>query len=174
MSLDPQAVATAPSRRFEGEAFRHQSPNYEPLNGEGARINGGRFNPPESFPVLYLCTTRPCTVAEFHRLGQRHQIGAEGLLPRVLFRYEVELTTVLDLSEVETRAAVGLTREEITDYGWSRTQELGELAHALEFQAILASSATGVNSILTVFLENVRGDVVVPSLLERWERIEDV
>ena len=26
------------------------------MSGEGARIHGDRFNPPDKFPVLYLCT----------------------------------------------------------------------------------------------------------------------
>ena len=36
---------------FEGEAFRHMGPGYGPLDAEGARIHGGRWNPPNSFPV---------------------------------------------------------------------------------------------------------------------------
>jgi len=55
-----------------------------PASGEGARLNGGRFNLPDSFPVLYLCTTRPWVVAEMRRLGERQAIGVESLLPRVV------------------------------------------------------------------------------------------
>jgi RES domain-containing protein len=68
MTLDlGERVSCAPRRAFKGDGYRQQSPRYEPLSGEGARLQGGRFNPPNSFSVLHLCTTRACAVAEFRR-----------------------------------------------------------------------------------------------------------
>jgi hypothetical protein len=87
MTLDRTGI-TAPRITHAGIAYRNQSPRYDPRSGEGARINGGRFNPP-GFPTLYLCETRPCVVAELTRQGTRHVVGVEGLLPRVLYRYEL-------------------------------------------------------------------------------------
>lgn len=174
MGINPQDVATAPFRAFDGEAFRQQSPNYDPRDGQGALINGGRFNPRESFPVLYLCTTRGCAVAEFLRRAERNRLPPGTFLPRALFRYEINLTRVLDLTASETLSAVGLSRGQVVSASWSRTQELGELAHALEFQAILAPSATDVDAVLAVFTQNVANDVVTPTLVERWERLEDL
>jgi len=37
------------------------------------------------------------------RQGARHVIGVEGLLPRVLYRYELDLHRVLDLTDPDTR-----------------------------------------------------------------------
>jgi uncharacterized protein (TIGR00369 family) len=81
--VDAGRVAAAPLTPFIGQGFRHLGPRYDPLSGEGARLHGGRFNPPGSFPVLYICQSSPCAVAELKRLGERQAIGVEGLLPRV-------------------------------------------------------------------------------------------
>lgn len=99
VEINAEQVATAPRIAYLGEAFRHMAAQWEdPLSGEGARIHGGRFNPPNSFPVLYLCATRPCVVAELRHRGERMVIGVKGLLPRVLYRYEVSLDRILDLT----------------------------------------------------------------------------
>jgi RES domain-containing protein len=58
--LDHTKLVTAPRTSLSTTAVRHLSPKHNPGSGEGARINGGRFNPPESFPTLYLCETRSC------------------------------------------------------------------------------------------------------------------
>jgi hypothetical protein len=87
VAVDAGLVAAAPLLPFTGQGWRQIAPQYDPLSGEGARLHGGRFNPPGSFPVLYICQSRPCAVAELKRLGERQAIGAEGLLPRRLYRY---------------------------------------------------------------------------------------
>lgn len=51
-------VTTAPRTTLTITAYRNQSPRHDPRRGEGARIHGGRFNPPGSFPTPYLCDTR--------------------------------------------------------------------------------------------------------------------
>ena len=107
MTIDAGRVATAPPARFNVQGWRHLSPRYDPLSGEGARLHGGRFNPPGSFPVLYLCQSRPCAVAELRHLGERQAIGVEGLLPRVLYRYEIALDRVLDLEDVPLLVELG-------------------------------------------------------------------
>ncbi len=110
-----ERVSTAPRRPYEGSAFRQQSPRHDPLSGEGARIMGGRFNPPESFPVLYLCSTRRCAVAEFRQFAKRHPIGPEGFLPRVLYEYSVEFASVLDLTDARVLTTFELDAEHLID-----------------------------------------------------------
>jgi len=174
VELDPAKVAAAPLGPFAGEGWRHLSPRYEPLSGEGARLNGGRFNPPGSFPVLYLCRTRPCGVAELHHLGDRQAIGLEGILPRVVYRYEIELTRVLDLTIHAVRQATGLKSEVLAGPDWTACQELGTTAHALGAQAILSPSATGVDNVLAVFVQHIGLGTLTPTLVEEWHQPSDL
>ena len=146
----------------------------DPLSGEGARIRGGRYNPPDSFPVLYLCTTRLCAGAELRYLGRRHIIGVEGLLPRVLFRYDVDLDRVLDLTSSDILDHLTVTVEQITGTDLGIPRQIGEAAHATGSQAIRAPSATGVDEVLAVFPELLGTGRLVPELAERWESPDDL
>lgn len=174
MELDPARLAAAPLWPFAGEGWRHLSPRYEPLSGEGARLNGGRFNPPGSFPVIYLCRTRPCVVAELRHLGDRQAIGLEGLLPRVVYRYEIELTRVLDLTIHAIREAIGIAPEVLAGPDWTACQELGAIAHALGAQGILSPSATGVDIVLAVFVQHIGLAPLTPTLVEEWHHPSDL
>jgi len=171
---DPATGAAALLVPFTGEGWRHLSPRYEPLSGEGARLNGGRFNPPGGFPVLYLCRTRPCAVAELRHMGDRQAIGLEGLLPRVVYRYEIELTRVLDLTLDTVRQAVGVGSEVLAGPDWTVCQELGTTAHAVGAQAILSPSATGVDDVLAVFVQNIGLGTLTPTRVEEWHRPADL
>ncbi|MDP8928478.1 MAG: RES family NAD+ phosphorylase [Actinomycetota bacterium] len=145
-SLDRSQLATAPRTTLVATAVRHLSLAYDPRSGEEARINGGRFDPPDSFPALYLCETRPCAVAELTRLGMRHVVGVEGVLPRVIYRYELQLDRVLDLTDEEVRDHLGVSVQDLTGEDWSLCQTIGTEAHAVGDQAIRTFSATGVDT----------------------------
>lgn len=145
-----------------------------PLSGEGARIHGGRFNPPDSFPVLYLCITRACAAAELRYRGERLVIGIDGLLPRVLYRYEVSLDRILDLTSDETLQHFAVTTAQIIGTDVAIPRQIGEAAHATGVQAIRAPSATGVDEVLAVFPELVGSGRLLAELVESWESIGDL
>lgn len=174
MVLDRTRIATAPRVAHGATAFRNQSPRYDPHSGEGARINGGRFNPPGSFPILYLCETRPCVVAELTRQGTRHVVGVEGLLPRVLYRYELDLHRVLDLTDPDTRTHIGITVDELVADDWHLCQQLGTEAQAVGDQGIRTYSATGVDTVLVVFPELLGASLTEVKLAERWDNLADL
>ncbi|KAA0234610.1 MAG: hypothetical protein JJLCMIEE_03083 [Acidimicrobiales bacterium] len=172
--IDPRAVAHAPGRPLATTALRNQAPGYDPRSGEGARRFGGRFNPPRSFPVLYLCSTRACVVAELTRQASRQGLEVGDLLPRELWRVEAELTSVLDLTDDTTLGAVGVGRKDLVGDDLRLTQQLGEAAYEHQFQAILAPSATGVDDVLAVFPENLAGAVLDVQLAEEWSTTDDL
>ncbi|MGH9109003.1 MAG: RES family NAD+ phosphorylase [Acidimicrobiales bacterium] len=174
MTIDAGRVAATPLAPFAGQGWRHLGPRYDPLSGEGARIHGGRFNPPGSFPVLYLCQSRPCAVAELRRLGERQAIGVEGLLPRMLYRYEINLDRVLDLTDDAVRAQVGLGLQALTGPDWSTCQELGSTLHALGTQGVSSPSATGVGDVLAVFVQRIGLGRLESHLAEEWHSLHQV
>ena len=174
MEIDPSRVATAALSPFTGHGWRQLSPRYDPLSGEGARLHGGRFNPSGSFPVLYLCQSRPCAVAELERLGARQAIGVDGLLPRSLYRYEISLARVLDLTSDEVRTDVGIGLDVLTGPDWTTCQELGSTAHSLGVQGISSPSATGVGDVLAVFVQHIGLGRIEPRLVEEWRSGDDL
>jgi len=165
-------VAAPALRPFAGQGFRHLGPRYAPLSGEGARLHGGRFNPPGSFPVLYLCQSRPCAVAELKRLGERQAIGIQALLPRVLYRYEIELDRVLDLTDRTIRDQVGVGLDVLTSTDWATCQDLGVALHSLGASGISSPSATGVGEVLAVFVRHLGRGRLEPHLVEEWVSLD--
>lgn len=172
--IDAPAVAALPAVPYEGAGYRQQAPEFDPLSGEGARRRGGRFNPPDSFPVLYLCSTRACAVAEFYRAGDRLAIGPEGLLPRDLFQYRVYLNRVVDLTLKANQEQLGISQADLVGEDLSITRAIGESAQALGMQAALSFSATRHDSVLAVFLQNIGSGVLDTTIAETWSSLADV
>jgi RES domain-containing protein len=174
MPVDAGRLAAAPLSPFTGRGWRHLAPHYDPLSGEGARIHGGRFNPPGSFPVLYLCRSRPCVVAELRRFGERQAVGVDGLLPRSLYRYDVTLDRVVDLTDGRVREVIGLSLDVLTGPDWTACQELGAILHTGSAQAVISPSATGVGDVLAVFARQVGTGRVEPRLVEEWYSVDQL
>jgi RES domain-containing protein len=150
------------------------SPRHDPLSGEGAWIFGGRFNPPDSYSVLYICTTRPCAIAELRRLGQRQSIGMQALMPRHVYYYRITLDSVLDLTDESTRARAQIGFEALISPDWSACQDLGKRAYQTSVQGILSPSATGVDDVLALFIDSLGSSVLEPRLVEEWRTIDDL
>lgn len=121
----------------------------------GARTVGGRWNPPGSFATLYLAGSVKVAAAELRRLAARNGRTVEDFLPRHLLEYEVELGAVLDLTQRETLDAVGLSEQQVRSDDATACQEVGEAAHHLGREGILAPSATGAGDVLAVFVERL-------------------
>lgn len=166
--FDLARLAGAPRAQLSVAAFRNQSPRHDPRSGEGARVHGGRFNPPDSYPTLYLCETRDCVIAELTRQSTRNVVGLEGLLPRSVYRYDLHLTRVLDLTDVEVLDHLGISPAQLVADDWSFCQALGVAAYGSGDQAIRSPSATGVDNIVAVFTELVGGSLQDVSLHEEW------
>lgn len=166
--LEPALVAKVRPATFAGTAYRNQAPGFDPTSGEGARRHGGRFNPPHSFPVLYLCATRPCVVAELALQASRQGLEVGDLLPRELWAIGLDLDSVLDLGDADVRRGLGLEFVDLIRPDHGLTREIGEAAHERRFQAVRSPSATGVDEIIAVFPENLGAATLNPRLEKVW------
>jgi RES domain-containing protein len=160
MELDRRLVRALDGvepRTWSGEVLRHHAPRYGALDGQGARANGGRWNPPGSFPVIYTALDRATVDAEFNRLSRRTGLPASSFLPRRLTTIRVALGKVLDLTDARVRRRVGVTPAALTDDDWTRTQRIGLAAQFLGFEAILAPGADG-GTTLAIFNDGLRSE----------------
>lgn len=173
-SLDPRAIDLAPAASLSVVAYRNQAKGFDPRSRDGARRLGGRFNPPHSFPVLYLCLTRPCVVAELTRQAERQGLSVDALLPRELFEISADLDKVLDLTDPATLGALGIASADLVREEHRFTQEIGEVAHEHAFQAVRSPSATGVDHVLAIFPEKLAGAVLGVKLLGEWNTPDDL
>ena len=140
---------------WRGTAYRHTAPQYSALSGSGAAAIGGRWNP-KGVSTIYLAKPEAACVAEFMKLTQGQAKGVQSFLPRDLHTITVTDLQVLDLTSEDARSSVGIEMLDIEDSDRSRCQEIGEAAHYLGLQGILAPSATHVGTVIAVFERNTR------------------
>jgi RES domain-containing protein len=155
---------------YRGEAYRHLAPRWHPLSGGGARIQGGRWNPPESFATLYLALEKPTAAAEFRRMADQIGRSPEDFVPRRLYRYRLDLQAVLDLTGERDQLPQALAELDFQGSDQHATQALGEAAEHLGREAIKAPSATGTGEVIAVFIDRLLPDSAVEPLdFETWE-----
>ncbi len=172
--FDAGKLATLPGARLSVVGYRNQARGFDPRSGDGARRFGGRFNPPHSFPVIYLCTSRPCVVAELTRQADRQGLAVDDLLPRELWRITVALTRALDLTHSGTLGALDVDPADLLRDDRQLTHEIGEAAHEHRFQAIRSASVTGVDDVVGIMPENLVGAVLHAELIQEWRTASDL
>jgi hypothetical protein len=121
----------------------------DPLDGTYAGIVGGRWNPPDSFPVLYLCAEVAVARANVFRLLEGLPYGPEDLRPEtapVLVSATVPEGRFLNAVTDAGLGDLGLPRTYPRDgrgrpVPWSRCQPHGSAAHEAGLPGIAARSA---------------------------------
>jgi RES domain-containing protein len=150
------AIDALPRTELRQLGYRHQAVEWRYSQpGAGARTAGGRWNPPNSFATLYLGLSVEVAAAELRRLARRAGRELADCMPRHLLEYEVQLTAVLDLTDPGALETVELNDAELRSTDAARCQRIGEAAHHLGWEAILAPSATGTGNIVAVFVERL-------------------
>ncbi len=139
---------------FDGVLYRACSPEYantrDLLAGEGARRNGGRWNAPGSFPMVYLAQSVEGAIAETLGVAGQYGFDPAARLPMTLVAIDATLDRVLDLTDVRVRRTIGTTLTAMTRCAWrdenaadreALTQAIGRAAHQAGPQGILVPSA---------------------------------
>ncbi len=155
---------------YMGDLFRHVAAGRHPLSGAGARSQGGRWNPSQSFATLYLADQKSTVEAEFRRMADRQGLDPAQFLPRRIYRLEVELQAVVDLTRSaslpQALANLDLSSDDLT-----ATQAVGEAAQYLGREAILAPSAAGEGNVLAVFIDRLLPESRVDDVdFEAWTK----
>lgn len=168
-TFDPTRLSGVAPTALDSVGYRHQAPGFDPRSGEGARRLGGRYNPPRSFPVIYLCLTRPCVVAELTTQAARQSVQVSDLLPRELWSVATTLERVLDLTDQPVLYTLGIATGDLVRPDHAFTQQIGEAAHERQLQAIRSPSATGIDQVLAVFPDNLGAATLRVELVQVWE-----
>lgn len=165
MSLEPSeellaAVDGIGTTTWGGSTWRHTAPNRNPLSGEGARLFGGRWNPPDLASTLYLSTNDDGCIAEFRRMAAGQGKGPASFLPRRISQLDVTGVEVVDLRLVANQQVVGLEVDDLTSDDWSACQLVGAAAHFLRADGLIAPSATALGDTLVLFEGRLDGNAV--------------
>jgi RES domain-containing protein len=120
-----------------------------PLDGGFAAERGGRWNPPESFPVVYLCGSVEVARANVYRKLEGQPYGPEDLIPAsgpVLVRASVPDDRYLNAVTEAGLRDLGLPKSYPRDsrrrrIPWRRCQPIGLRAWEAGLPGVAARSA---------------------------------
>jgi RES domain-containing protein len=108
--------------------------------------------------VIYLGRPPDSVTVEAHRhLVEAQGVPAQAVRPRTLYTVDVAAHDILDLTDPEHLAAVGLAPADLAtavdDY--DACQEVARAAHQLERHGVLAPAATGLGQSLALFTQRL-------------------
>lgn len=148
-----QRVNDLGSITWSGTTYRHTTTGRDPLSGVGARLHGGRWNPPQVCSTIYLAQPRATCILEFDRLVEANNLDPIDMLraSRSLHTIEIHGLLVLDLRTSGALGYVGLSSDDIADEEWTACQAVGHAAYFLNMSGILAPSATGHGLVIAAF-----------------------
>lgn len=146
-----EAIDRLGASKWSGPLYRHTAPDRDPLSGEGARMFGGRWNPPESFATIYFADSMSTCAAEFRRMAEAQGLPSRAFRPRSLHVVQADEIELLDLSSEERLAAVDLRLGDVIADERSHCQNVGEGSYFLGMQGVRAPSATGRGLVIAVF-----------------------
>jgi RES domain-containing protein len=137
--------------RLQAVFYRGHDPrwSFSPLSGEGARIHGGRFNPPD-VDALYLASTIEGVFVEMgHGFARR-------LEPLTIVTYDVDVDDIFDLTTDQGRREANV---ELADMAcaWELDRAYGREPASWRIASRLRESAPGI--LVPSFATGARADM---------------
>lgn len=137
---------------WTGIAFRHVFGENDPLR-ENTR--GARWNPPE-VPAIYTSLSRDGALAEADFL-----LSLQTPRPRVnrtIYQVEVDLGSVVDLSDPRVLARLGVSAQALHEIDWSVCQPIGAGVEWLGNDGLIVPSARSVGRNLVIFPNQMKAN----------------
>ena len=143
------ALESLPTQVFSGEIWRATWSNRGPLIGSS---DGGRWDPPNSFEVLYASTELDGSLAEaYYHLSQAPVFSTSEVL---LHRLYIDVKKVLHLDE-KLLQTLGIEDPKANRINYSQSQAISSAARFLEYQGILVPSARWDCMNLVLYLDQL-------------------
>jgi RES domain-containing protein len=101
----------------------------------------GRWQRGEIVGALYLADSEQTAWAEWYRALAEFAIPPDRQMPRDLWRWKVDVQSVVDLSDAERLAAIGLQAPQPRQSDWPPFQQAGEQLWREGFRGVVAPSA---------------------------------
>ena len=140
-----QALEQFTPAPWKGIVFRHMFAAFPP---ERENRSGARWNPPQT-PAIYTSLVRETAISEAD-----YYIGLQPIRPsarRIVYRIEVTLHSVLDLSDSQTLAKLGLNQDSLASIHHSDCRMIGGAVEWLGHDGLLVPSARAEGMNLVIF-----------------------
>jgi RES domain-containing protein len=145
-----------------GTWWRHVRVGIDPL-ATGNPPDDGRWQRGATVGAVYLADREQTAWAEWYRMLAERALPPRLALPRELWRIEVKLDRVVDLSTAARLTRLGLAQPRPGRSTWPPYQEVGERLHADGFAGLIAPSAARPDGlVLCVFAPAPAGALRTP------------
>lgn len=163
---------------FTGPVWRVVTDGVDPLRAGRA---GGRWDD-GSFDVLYTSGARDGALAEAWFHVSRGQPVVPSKIRNRVYRFDVALDRVLDLSAAGKLAGLGMNMAEYGRLAYAQRvseypapQQIAEVAHFYEYEALIVPNARWPASNVVVLTERVRPEQIIvvggePVDLAEWHK----
>lgn len=168
-------------RPFRGVVYRATRMRYanrrDLLSGEGSRLHGGRWNPPGSCDAVYAALDAESAFHELLHSYRAYGVPLVSATPLVLVAIRVNLQEVLDLTDGRLRQRIHVSRQDLLEGDWLKTQEsgaealsqcMGRIACALGCEGLVVPTRRTTPN-LVVFPGNLKSGSVLA--IENKERL---
>ena len=115
-----------------------------------------RWQPGEIVDALYLADSEETAWAEWYRALAETGLPPLRAMPRDLWRWELSLPDVADLSTTIKLAKVGLPKPSPNKHQWPDFQEVGEELYAEGYPALLSPSAARPDGLVICLFRSER------------------
>ncbi len=152
---------------FSDRVWRVVREGRDPVQGHAS---GGRWDP-GTFDVLYTACDPDGAIAEMHFHLSRQPVFPSKVAFR-LHELSAEAERTLHLADMRALERLGVEKDRYSEVLYARTQEVGDAAHFLGFDGILAPSARWPCMNAVFFTDRIPSDRIEP-LAESdvdWER----
>ena len=170
MNHDPEIIReleSLPIVEWEGAVYRHV---FGKLKPDRENTRGARWNPPET-SAIYCSLTRETAIAE----GD-HNIALQPVRPtatRQLYRINVRLARVIDLSSWKRLKTFGITKKTFAETEFELTQAVGGAVERLRCDGMLVPSARHSGTNLVIFpRQSIIPDYFDPTSVETLSESE--
>ena len=140
-----EAVERLHSAPWQGVVFRHMFADFPP---ERENSRGARWNPPET-PAIYSSLERETALAE-----AAYYIALQPIRPRArrrIYRLNVALSSVIDLSDWDQLVTLGLSRGSLQSIDHADCQIIGGAVEWLRHDGLLVPSGRSEGTNLVIF-----------------------
>lgn len=143
-----RCIETSISNLFYRSTSLKYSTEADLLSGEGAKRNGGRWNP-VGIAMIYASDTPETAMAETLAHYRYYGLEIHVSMPRLFVAMNVQLTSVLDLTSPKILKRIGMTMSRMTNVDWRKemnahrkpiSQTIGHAVSSAGFEGFIVKS----------------------------------